>query len=156
MGQLPLFRRGWKKSGKKFPPYVRTWVRNYPTMTHYSKNFSRKELDCKCGCKTPKHIEVELTNLAYDLEKLREAHGGPISILSAYRCSSRNRIIGGASNSQHMYGKAADLLVPKGQQKKYVASAEKVPAFRNGGIGVYPNGGVHVDRRGYVARWDSF
>jgi uncharacterized protein YcbK (DUF882 family) len=37
-----------------------------------------------------------------------------------------------------------------------VEAANDVPMFQGGGIGVYPNGGVHVDHREYRARWNSW
>lgn len=128
----------------------------YPTKTHYSRNFTRAELDCKCGCKAPRRIRRKLRRLALRLEKLRRALGKPLGVTSGYRCPEWNLAVGGASRSMHMSGKAADLKVPKGKQKAYVAAAEAVPAFRRGGIGVYPGGGVHVDYRGRFARWTSF
>jgi len=128
----------------------------YPNATHYSRNFTRAELDCKCGCRTPRAIARELALLAADLERMRGALGHRLAILSGYRCPAHNAAVGGASQSQHMTGNAADVSVPAGHQPRYVAAAKKVLAFRMGGIGVYPGGGVHVDRRGWVARWDSW
>lgn len=129
----------------------------YPTKTHYSPNFTRAELDCKCGCTTPKEVEKQLTETAAHLEQLREELGGiALSINSGYRCPAHNKAVHGASNSQHLYGTAADLAVPVGKQDTYVRAATRVPAFEQGGIGVYPNGGVHVDHRGYRARWNDW
>jgi uncharacterized protein YcbK (DUF882 family) len=153
---LPLFRRAWQRTGKRVPPYRRVWIRNYPTTTHYSQNFTRKELDCKCGCTTPAHIQRELVDTAYELEKLRKELGGPVRILSGYRCPTHNKRVRGAPQSQHMTGKAVDLGVPKDKQPVYVGAATRVPAFKEGGIGVYPGGGVHVDRRGTPARWNDW
>lgn len=155
---MARFRRVWKKIPNSKPRrWRRAWQRiPYPNATHYSPNFTRKELDCKCGCKTPAGIERELAKLAADLERLRSALGHALGINSGYRCPARNRVVGGASRSQHMSGKAADLAVPRGLQDRYVAAALKVPAFRGGGVGEYPGGAVHVDRRGWVARWTSF
>jgi uncharacterized protein YcbK (DUF882 family) len=127
----------------------------YPNKTHYSRHFTRKELNCKCGCKTPLRIRRRLRRLALSLEKMRNILG-PIGVVSAYRCKSRNRIVGGAVKSQHITGRAADLAVPRGKQSTYVAAATQVPAFNNGGIGVYPHGGVHVDYRPWRARWNSY
>lgn len=153
----PLFRRVWIRVPHSRPRrFRRGWQRiAYPTKTHYSPNFARKELDCKCGCTTPAHIEKELGKLARDLELMRDKLG-PLGILSGYRCKARNRAVGGAALSQHMNGTAADLLVPRGRQDEFVRAANAVPAFLAGGIGVYPHGGVHVDRRGWVARWNSW
>lgn len=155
----PLYRKAWKKiKGTKPPRYKRVWVRiAYPTATHYSPNFTRKELDCRCGCVAPKHIQRNLAKLASSLEKMRPlVPGGKIAVNSGYRCPAHNKAVGGASKSQHMSGLAADLRVPPGSQNKYVKAAMQVPEFNNGGIGVYPNGGVHVDRRGYRARWNDW
>lgn len=146
---------GW--SGHVFEIDAPAKKASYPTGSHYSPNFTRAELNCKCGCVTPDHVERELTLLASDLERLREELGGkPLGVVSGYRCARHNKAVGGASQSQHMTGKAADLLVPHGAQNRYRNAANRVPAFKRGGIGVYPHGGVHVDRRGWFARWNDW
>ena len=43
------------------------------------------------------------------LQPLRNAYGKPIIVNSGYRSSELNRAIGGAKNSQHMLGQAADI-----------------------------------------------
>jgi zinc D-Ala-D-Ala carboxypeptidase len=43
------------------------------------------------------------------LQPLRDAIGGPIKVSSGYRTPRLNRAIGGAKNSQHMVGEAADI-----------------------------------------------
>lgn len=43
------------------------------------------------------------------LDPLREAYGKPIVVTSGYRCLALNKVVGGASNSQHMTGQAADI-----------------------------------------------
>ncbi len=43
------------------------------------------------------------------LQPLRDAIGGPIKVSSGYRTPRLNRAIGGARNSQHMVGEAADI-----------------------------------------------
>ena len=44
------------------------------------------------------------------LDPLREAYGKPIRVTSGYRCPQLNRLVGGAPNSQHMRGEAADIV----------------------------------------------
>jgi hypothetical protein len=44
------------------------------------------------------------------LEPLRKAIGYPIFISSGYRCERLNKSIGGAKNSQHLEGKAVDIV----------------------------------------------
>lgn len=43
------------------------------------------------------------------LDPLRESFGEPIIINSGYRCEELNRLVGGVSNSQHVFGQAADI-----------------------------------------------
>lgn len=128
----------------------------YPTATHYSPNFTKHELRCKDGCKPSEQVERNLTELAAGLEEMRSHMHHGIGVLSGHRCYNRNEVVQGARNSRHITGEAADLVVGPGRQDEYVAAANKVDAFRNGGIGVYVNGGVHVDHRPYVARWNSY
>ena len=124
----------------------------YPNQTHFSPNFSRRELACRCGCKTPPEVAENLTKLAADLERLRSLAGVPITVTNAYRCPEHNRRIGGAPNGQHPKGNAADLVTRSLTPSQLKALAEKVPAFKNGGIGLYPSF-LHVDRRAGAARW---
>ena len=48
----------------------------------------------------------------YTLEPLREIVKRPIIITSGYRCYDLNKAIGGSDTSQHVDGKAADIIVP--------------------------------------------
>lgn len=43
------------------------------------------------------------------LDPLREAWGKPIKITSGYRSTKLNKIVGGVNNSDHIYGRAADI-----------------------------------------------
>jgi len=45
------------------------------------------------------------------LEKIRIRFNRPIHILSGYRCPELNTAVGGAKNSQHISGHAADIRV---------------------------------------------
>ena len=44
------------------------------------------------------------------LEPLRLAWGQPIFVNSGYRSPALNRVVGGARNSQHLLGQAADIV----------------------------------------------
>lgn len=46
------------------------------------------------------------------LDPLREAWGAPLIVTSGFRCKKLNQAVGGAANSQHQTGEAADI-VPK-------------------------------------------
>lgn len=47
------------------------------------------------------------------LDPLREKYGRPIIVSSGYRCPRLNRAVGGAVNSQHTTGEAADIYVTR-------------------------------------------
>ena len=44
------------------------------------------------------------------LDPIREAWGAPIVVSSGYRCKELNELVGGAKNSHHLLGCAADLI----------------------------------------------
>lgn len=128
----------------------------YPNVTNYSAHFTLKELACRCGCVTPPTVNENLGYLAVHLEQLRTLVGGPLHINDAYRCPTQNVIVGGAKNSQHLQGKAADVNQGFLTVAQLAHLAAEVPAFNLGGIGMYPTQGfVHVDYRQGVARWDE-
>jgi len=109
-----------------------------------SEHFSLHEFTCKCGCKRT-YVEPELIDL---LEKIREHFGRPVIISSGYRCPKHNKAVGGGPNSQHIFGKAADINV-------IGVSPAKVQQFladHEGGLGAYLTF-THVDVRGRMARW---
>ena len=64
------------------------------------------------------------------LDPIREAWGAPILVSSGYRCKELNALVGGAKNSHHLLGCAADitapLLSPQGG-KKGSAMSEYLP-----------------------------
>jgi len=118
-------------------------------MGNLSKNFSRHELACRCCDR----IEIN-QRLVDALQELRDLAGLPIRVTSGYRCPEHNRAIGGATRSQHLLGTAADISVRGMTPGQMYRLAENVEAFRNGGIGVYPDKGfIHVDVRDGRARW---
>lgn len=49
------------------------------------------------------------------LDPIRDSWGNPINVTSGYRCSRLNKMIGGATNSQHQLGEAADIVVKNNQ-----------------------------------------
>ena len=125
-----------------------------------TKNFNREEFDCKCGCEMPSSVFYEVELLAEELQVIRDHFKAPIQINSAYRCPSHNRSIGGVKNSQHILGKASDIVV-KGFTSDEVANELEVMLqddclfpFHLGGIGKY-NTFTHVDTRPDKARWDN-
>lgn len=61
----------------------------------------------------PKEGTTEYANLKNLIEKLldpvRERLGAPVRVTSGYRPPKLNKAVGGASNSNHLYGCAADI-----------------------------------------------
>jgi uncharacterized protein YcbK (DUF882 family) len=96
-----------------------------------------------------------LPELVLGLQELRDRAGVPLVISCGFRCRTHNKRVSGTPDSQHCLGTAADVTCPRGFTPKRLAQlAETIPAFRGGGIGVYPEDGfVHVDVRGTQARW---
>ncbi len=79
-------------------------------MGDLTKNFSRYEFACKCGCGLD-NISMTLVNR---LQAIRDLTGQPIRITSGVRCAEHNVKIGGAEDSEHVPaedrdGEGADL-----------------------------------------------
>lgn len=109
-------------------------------------SFKLQEFACKhCG-------EVKLDiELLLKLEELK-VHTGPLSINSGYRCPTHNRNVGGASNSQHLKGTAADIRSSRMSPNQVHAHANRV--FKSGGVGKYRTF-THVDVRQGRRRWNG-
>ena len=58
------------------------------------------------------------------LANLRERYGKPIIVNSGFRGAEHNRAIGGAPHSQHLYGRAADLHIPRADLYRVVHIAQ--------------------------------
>lgn len=73
--------------------------------------FAPEEFACKCGgfCDGyPHEIQPSLVRIA---DRARKYFGQPITVISGLRCPQHNARVGGVSNSQHMFGEAADIHV---------------------------------------------
>ena len=116
---------------------------------HIGPHFKYKEFRCKCCGKLPDQgIDP---NLILKLEFLRMTLGDKqIIIRSGYRCPNHNKQVDGAPKSQHLYGRAADIIV-KGVKPSDVAKAAELVLY-DGGLGRYEYF-THVDSRGSKARW---
>lgn len=95
-------------------------------------------------------VDDDLVDL---LEQIREAAGGAVSINSGYRSPTHNAAVGGVSSSQHLYGRAADIVV-SGASPLLVGQIAEYYLDRRGGIGVYQTF-THVDTRAIRSRWDQ-
>ena len=115
-----------------------------------SKHFRVREFASKDGADKVL-IDDDLVAL---LEDIREAAGGKaITINSGYRSPEHNAAVGGVSNSQHVKGTAADIVV-EGTDPLTVGQIAEHFLNKTGGIGVYKSF-THVDTRATRSRWDQ-
>lgn len=112
-------------------------------------NFKVREFACKDGS-DPVFVSPDLVAI---LQKIRTHFGKAVTINSAYRTPAHNKREGGAANSQHLYGMAADIVVSGVSAKTVAAYVEKLMP-NSGGIGVYASF-VHVDVRAVKSRWNG-
>ena len=100
-------------------------------LTNWEKfpHFKKSEFKCQCGGKYcngyPAQVSEKLLTI---LEGLRKYFGKPITITSGLRCSKHNKAVGGVSNSQHQYGKAADIYISGVDKAKIKAKAYELGA----------------------------
>ena len=136
---------GWNEDAERAARMSSTIVKRY------SPHFRSTEFKCKgrgcCGNKAyidPRLIEV--------LEKVRaeaSREAGkdvPIRINSGYRCQAHNASIGGANQSQHVLGTAADISCDTKliSIEKLGQICDRIIREYRGGMKRYPNF-VHVD-----------
>lgn len=114
-----------------------------------SENFKVKEFACSDGS-DPIFVAPELVEI---LQKIRTHFGKAITINSAYRTPGKNKKVGGATYSQHLYGTAADIKVSGVKPNVVAAYAETLLPDR-GGIGIYSNF-THIDIRDTKSRWNG-
>jgi Peptidase M15 len=88
------------------------------------------------------------------LEEIRQKAGGqPLHVTSGYRPPAYNRKVGGVSNSTHIDGLAADIYSDHMSTEELYDICDRVIGDR-GGVGYYPTQDfIHIDLRGYRARW---
>ena len=121
-----------------------------------TNNFSLEEFECKCGCKMPEFVKKNIIELAENLQAIRDVVG-KLNLTNAYRCKEHNADVGGATNSQHLKGKAADVKSKEYdvlEVSKIIEGLIKSEKIEQGGIGIY-NTFTHYDIRGVRARWSK-
>jgi len=120
-----------------------------------STNFDLKEFASGDGQQPCAKTLQNLTELAKNLEVLRTHLGKPIQITSGFRSKEHNIKIGGALNSFHVLGMAADIKV-KGLNTidlaKNISQLIQEGKMKEGGLGIYKTW-IHYDIRGTRTRW---
>mgnify|MGYP003657509138 CR=1 FL=1 len=139
-------------------------------MGDISAHFSRSEFACGDGTPYPAAWEEELVRLCGVLEAVRSVAGSGrpgdtrCVVTSGYRTPGWNKLQGGVRKSQHLAGKAADILIytrePGGEWSKVsplvvarrVEQLHRQGAIVAGGLGWYQSF-THVDTRGRFCAW---
>jgi hypothetical protein len=136
--------------GEKPMVEVNVYSRAKEGEKYVAKNFQVKEFACSDGS-DPVFIAQTLPMVC---QYIRVRVGKSIKINSAYRTTEKNKAVGGAEYSQHLYGTAADLQTPAGWTPAQLAliAREIMPDW--GGVGIYP-WGIHVDVRDTKADWNG-
>lgn len=128
-------------------------IRAYSLKEDGDKNlalhFKVKEFASKDGSDTVFVAEL----LPVVLESIRNFKGKPLHINSAYRTDAHNAAVGGAAQSQHTRGMAADVWMEDVTAKELARIARLVmPDW--GGVGIY-SWGIHIDTRAEKADWNG-
>lgn len=117
--------------------------KSFPQDGQITEHFNLSEFACKgrncCGNVAPISFDLVLR-----LEDLRALVGKPLRVNCGFRCRRHNAAVGGATNSMHMLGQAADLATPDGLTAQRFANLARRCKF--GKVILY-SWGIHVDAR---------
>ena len=114
--------------------------------TKLSENFSLWEWACRDGSPAVRVNMATVNGLQYIRDQL-----GRLKINSAYRTVQHNASVGGAKNSRHLYGMAADVVPVMATLALLKVIADTMDW---GGIGIY-NTFVHLDPWRTNRRWNA-
>ena len=115
-----------------------------------------EELICKCGtCKIiPEALQEAVDELCANLNTIRKCLGVPLLVNSGIRCGAHNLAVGGAPNSKHLRGQAADIrcsAYPPERLAGFIEGLISTHEIVDGGLGTYDSF-VHYDI-GPSRRW---
>ena len=118
--------------------------------------FTREEFRCQCKGKFCNGFPTEPDEaMVRTVDEIRRRLGVPVAIVDAggsgVRCKTHNANVGGVANSEHLYGRAADLHSSASPDRMKQVAEEVMGS--TGGIGRY-NWGIHVDT-GKYSRWNG-
>ena len=128
------------------------------TNTYRTQHFS-PEGDEKFTCSCCKGGGISIATLIV-LEVIRMHFNKPVTILSAARCRKYNKQVGGSKNSEHIFTEdeplvdAVDIHVKDVSVQELYMFLKNLPFANLLGIGKYKNF-IHIDTRGYAARWSG-
>lgn len=116
-------------------------------MGDLSKNFSSSEFECPHCHQSPMDpLLISILQIIRDHVKL------PIVVNSGYRCPEHNKRVGGVANSQHIFGKAADIYVEGWSNKQLLDVIRSLTVAKKIYVGYAyiiknSNRAVHIDVR---------
>jgi uncharacterized protein YcbK (DUF882 family) len=102
----------------------------------------------------PRNLWKRIIPTLQALQIVRNRLKVPIQLISIYRSPAYNKVIGGATNSQHSQFRACDVVSSKASPQTIYSSLlhlRRAGAFV-GGLGFYRSF-VHIDTRGKNATW---
>ena len=117
--------------------------------TRLTKNFIYGEFWCR-GIEPPEKYFENIVKLAQNLQLIRDHFKKPVIITSGYRTPEHNKAVGGAKNSQHLYGKAADIKIIGVKPQDIMEAAQEITNFKGYGLSKYF---IHLDLRNKYSFW---
>jgi len=118
------------------------WIEFYSTV-HFNRDYKRV-------VEPYEEYHDNIRAVAQELQKLRVYFNKPIIITSGFRTPYFNAQIKGAKNSQHLYGKAADIKINGVSTKEILRVAKDITNFNGFG---YSTSFIHLDIRDKYAEW---
>jgi uncharacterized protein YcbK (DUF882 family) len=113
-----------------------------------SKYFTVGEVVSRDSRRIPKDYLTKrrIKRFAKHLDELREKYNCPMRISSWNRPPHINAAVGGVSNSQHIYGWAADIIWVTSYMKAKNIEKDLLKTWHGGvGLGVATKGFTHLD-----------
>lgn len=137
----------FEPKGEKPMVEINAYSKSKDGSTKLSTNFKVREFACGDGS----DAILVAPRLVMVLQSIRSHFGAAVTINSAYRTPQYNAKVGGADQSQHCYGTAADITV-KGKTPAQVAAYARSIMPDWGGVGTYSTF-THIDVRDEKADW---
>lgn len=136
-------------ASSRYPPTRGRW-QDYKVSSHFTLGEFIRDDDL---VPSAARMRMVRTFARKYLEPLRRVYGAGY-IVSGHRTPVRNREVGGAQHSWHVWEwhpgeMAVDVVFERGTPREWYATADQL---HPGGLGVYTTH-IHIDNRSYRARW---
>lgn len=128
---------------------------------YITPNFTWASYACTDGTPVPRSLRRNAIRFHWRLERLRHDLGDiPVIVDGPYRTPARNRAVGGASLSRHMSADAGDIYlaqvlrwVRQSPHLRTRTDAVRLAERLFDGVGNETSGTLHLDTRGWIARF---